>query len=140
MDEENGIVELPYFNKRKGCPIKAIIHRSIQGRIIGAQVVRHATGDYYVVIICEFKIDELPENEKAVGLDLGIKDSVVCSDGTIIHSIKALYQSEKSIKRTQKSLSRKYEAAKKRTPEGCKVQLSKNYLKERQSLPRNIKE
>ncbi len=136
VDEENGIVELPYFNKRKGCPVKAVIHRSVQGRIIGAHVVRHATGDYYAVIICEVKIDELPENEKAAGLDLGIKDSVVCSDGTVIHSVRALYQSEKSVKRTQKSLSRKYEAAKKRTPEGCRVQLSKNYLKEKAKLAR----
>ena len=136
VDEEHGIIELPYFNKRTGCPIRAVIHRPLLGRIFGAQVTRSPTGKYHAIILCEVKIEELPDNDKAVGLDLGIKDSVVCSDGTVFPSLKALYRSERSIRRTQKSLSRKYEAAKKRTAEGQRVLPSGNYLKEKAKLAR----
>ncbi len=96
----------------------------------------HAAGDYYLIILCETAGQQLPPTEKCVGVDIGLKDWMVCSDGKVYPALKALYKKEKRIKRKQRSLSRKYKAAKNKCAEGEKVQLSKNYYKEKESLAR----
>lgn len=134
-DFEQGTVSLPYLNKERR--LKVILHRPLEGRIMGAQLTRHCTGDYYVIILCEVPEKPLPPGEKAVGVDVGLKDPVTCSDGTVYPALKAFYKMERRIKRKQRSLSRKYEAAGKKCKEGEKVQVSKNYLKVRESLARD---
>lgn len=135
FDYDQGIVSLPYLNKEHS--LKAILHRDLEGPILGAQITRHATGDFYVIILCEYEGKELPSSDKKVGLDLGLKDWVICSDGKVYPALKAIYKMEKRIKRQQRSLSRKYEVAKAKCPEGEKVQVSKNYIKLKKSLARN---
>ena len=137
VDFEHGTVELPYLNQRKGQSLKVILHRPLEGRILGAQLTRHAAGDYYVIILCEVAEKKLPPADKAVGLDVGLRNWVTCSDGTVYPALKAFYKMDKRIKRRQRSLSRKYEAARKKSREGEKVQLSKNYLKVKTSLARD---
>jgi len=65
---------------------------------------------------------EMPENEKPVlnnsgmGIDLGVKDFAVCSDGKVYKNINKssrIRKLEKKLKREQRRLSRKYESLKK---------------------------
>ena len=67
-----------------------------------------------VGIDCEEK-EEIPNND-GVGIDLGIKELAVCSDGNIYQNInktRTIKQLEKKKRRLQRSISRKYEKNKK---------------------------
>lgn len=109
VNEKDSTISLPYLNKDRR--LKVILHRPIEGRILGAQITRHVTGDYYVIILCETEIDDLPQNENYVGIDVGLKVFAACSDGISYASLKALYKQQRRIKRLQRSLPRKHEHA-----------------------------
>lgn len=62
-------------------------------------------------------IEVLKPTNEGIGIDLGIKDFVVCSDGTIFKNINktsTVKKVEKKLKREQRKLSRKYESLKMR--------------------------
>ena len=64
----------------------------------------------------------------SLGIDLGIKDFAICSDGTIYKNINKTYvvrKMEKRLKRLQKQVSRKYEKNKK----GKEYVKTKNIIK-----------
>ena len=68
-----------------------------------------------VGIECEETSTTLPSNE-GIGIDLGIKDLAICSDGNIyknINKIQTVKKLEKRKRRLQRSISRKYENNKK---------------------------
>ena len=70
-------------------------------------------------------------NTKGLGIDLGIKDTAICSDGRVFKNInktKKVKKLKKKLKKEQRKLSRKYEYSKKYK---IKLKDSKNYCKER---------
>ena len=77
------------------------------GKICKAIVNRKNDGKYYVSISVEVNNDTLPEIDKAVGIDLGIKDLVITSDGVKYDNLKILYKYEDKLKKLQKELSRR---------------------------------
>ncbi len=96
---------------------KGYIPTSKDGYIIKSGTVSCKAGRYYVSVRIE-----VPENEKSVlndfgiGIDLGVKNFAVCSDGKIYKNINKssrIQKLEKKLKREQRKLSRKYESFKK---------------------------
>ena len=96
---------------------KGYIPTSKEGYFIKSGTVSCKAGRYYVSVLIE-----MPENEKSVlnhfgmGVDLGIKEFAVCSDGKIYKNINKgsrIRKLEKSLRRQQRKLSRKYERLKK---------------------------
>ena len=134
VNAHDSTISLPYLNKEKR--LKVIQHRPIEGRIIGTKITRHVTGDYYIIILCEVEMADLPQNENYVGIDVGVKVFVTSSDGTSYPALKALHKQQRRIKRLQRSLSRKYEATKKKCRAKEQVPRSKNYLKTKARLAR----
>ena len=95
---------------------KGYIPTSKDGYIIKSGTVSCKAGRYYVSVLIE-----VPENEKSVlndlgiGIDLGVKNFAVCSDGKIYKNINKssrIQKLEKKLKREQRRLSRKYESLK----------------------------
>ncbi|MEQ6930075.1 RNA-guided endonuclease InsQ/TnpB family protein [Clostridium perfringens] len=84
--------------------------------IVKSGTVSQKADRYYVSILVEetdIKISN-PNNE-GVGIDLGIKEFAVCSDGIKfknINKISTIKKIEKKLKREQRKLSRKYESLK----------------------------
>ena len=96
---------------------KGYIPTSKDGHIIKSGTVSCKAGNYYVSVLIE-----IPENEKPVlnhlgmGIDLGVKDFAVCSNGKVYKNISKssrIRKLEKKLKREQHRLSRKYESLKK---------------------------
>ena len=96
---------------------KGYIPTSKDGYVIKSGTVSYKTGRYYVSVLIE-----MPENEKSVlndfgiGVDLGVKDFAICSDGKIYKNINKssrIQKLEKKLKREKRRLSRKYESPKK---------------------------
>ena len=96
----------------------------IEGKILNATISRESTGKYYVsVVVEENLLVEKVTPTSIVGIDLGIKDLVVTSDGIKYSNEKVLMKFEKRLKRLQRKLSRQ-------------VKGSKNYLKTKEKIAR----
>lgn len=88
--------------------VKAKVSRPIEGRIVNATVSRDAAGRYFATVCCADCIEApLPKSDKAVGIDLGVTDLVVCSDGTRFDNLKTTAKYGKKLAREQRRLSRK---------------------------------
>ena len=94
----------------------------IGGKIVNATILRETTNKYYASVLVEEDIlIEKVTPTSIVGIDLGIKDLVVTSDGIKYSNEKVLLKYEKRLKRLQRKLSRQ-------------VKGSKNYLKTKEKI------
>ncbi|WP_096550782.1 IS200/IS605 family element RNA-guided endonuclease TnpB [Ureibacillus thermosphaericus] len=99
----NGHLKIPKVKTM----IKIKQHRLFEGKIKSVTISKTPTGKYYASILVETEIEKLPNTDKKVGIDLGLKDFLVLSDGTKIENPKWLRRTEKRIKKVQRDLSRK---------------------------------
>ena len=96
----------------------------INGKILNATISKETTNKYYVSVLVEEDIlIEKVTPTTIVGIDLGIKDLVVTSDGIKYGNLKVLMKFEKRLKRLQRELSRREKG-------------SKNYLKTKEKIAR----
>lgn len=102
--------------------------REIQGRIVSATVSKTSSGKYYISLCCiDVPVEEFEKTGSAVGLDLGIKDFAITSDGGKIENPKFLRKSEKRIKRLQRQLARKQKGSNNRAK--AKIKLARKHEK-----------
>lgn len=79
-----------------------------QGRILNATVSQVPSGKYYVSLCCtDVNMEPLEKTEKSVGIDLGIKEFCIMSNGEMIANPKYFKKSLDKLVKLQKELSRK---------------------------------
>ena len=97
---------------------KGYIPTSKQGYRIKSGTVSRKAGRYYVSVLIDMPDTEKPQlNTFGLGIDLGIKEFAVMSNGIVkknINKTAKLRKLEKQLKIEQRCLSRKYEDVKKR--------------------------
>lgn len=93
--------------------------RATDGRILSATVRRNAAGKYFVSIVCEVDVQSLPQTDKHIGIDLGLKDFAVGSDGMRVAHPKAFRKHENRLAMWQRRMAR-------RTKGGSNWQKAKN--------------
>lgn len=82
-------------------------HRDFDGLIKSVTVSKNPSGKYYVSVLVEQEEKEkLPATDSKIGIDLGIKEFCITSDGEMIENPKYLRKSEKRLRKLQKDLSR----------------------------------
>ena len=87
--------------------VKVVEHRQHEGRILTATISHERSGEYYASVLCEIEQPEsLPVTDKVIGIDLGLHDLVVCSDGTRVEAPKHFRKSEKKLAKRQRAFSR----------------------------------
>lgn len=87
------------------------LHREFKGNIKTVTVSKSTTNKYYVSILVDNQ-EELPKKKEisestSVGLDLGIKDFCIASDGKKFENQEFLKSNLKKLRTEQRSLSRK---------------------------------
>jgi putative transposase len=91
-------------------------------------------GRYYVSVLVEIPDVKTANNTKeGVGIDLGLKDFAIVSNGKTYKNINKsakLKKLEKQLKREQRCLSRKYESLKKRSKQGKEKAARQNIQKQ----------
>jgi putative transposase len=115
---------IPKFGKQG---IKIIIHRELKGTIKQATISRTPTGKYFVSILADTNI-EFPKKVKikestTIGLDLGIKDFAITSDGEVFSNPKHLRTSMSRLKVLQRRASKKQKGSANRKKANLKVAL-----------------
>lgn len=113
--------------------VKFANSREVKGRILNATISKRPSGKYFVSLLVEETIKELPKTESSVGVDLGIKDFAILDNGTIYNNNKFTYKMEQKLKREQRKLSRKQLQAKKK---GINLFEAKNYQKQKIKVAR----
>lgn len=89
--------------------VKARVHRDVTGKLRTVTVSRMPDGRYYASLLVEDGIDK-PESSsdgKAIGIDLGLIDFAVTSDGSKYQNPRHLKKHLGNLKRKQRKLSRK---------------------------------
>ena len=100
---------------------KGYLPTTKDGFVITSGTVSKKAGRYYVSVLVE--VPDIPKENvqsEGVGIDLGIKEFAVLSDGTVMKNINRtarVKKIEKRLERAQRGLSRKYESLKKRKKE-----------------------
>lgn len=88
--------------------VECKVSRKVEGRILNATISQAPSGKYFVALCCtDVDIDKLPTVGTVCGIDVGIKDFAITSDGKIYSNHKYLGKSEKKLIRLQRQLSRK---------------------------------
>ena len=96
---------------------KGYIPTNPNTHIIKSGTISCKAGRYYVSVLVEQEeTPKLSLSSFGIGIDLGLKDFAICSNGKIYKNINKgsqIRKLEKKLKREQRSLSRKYESYKK---------------------------
>ena len=87
--------------------VKFANSRIFNGKIKSATISKTNTNKYYVSVLVETENIKLKTNENQVGIDLGLKDFAITSDGVVYENPKFLRTLEYKIKFQQRALSRK---------------------------------
>jgi putative transposase len=116
IDIIKNVIYIPRFTK-KGIKIK--YHRKHEGTIKSMTISKTASGQYYVSVLClipNTSITALSKTKKSIGIDLGIKDYIVCSDRSIYPSFpkESIEKLRRKQKKLQKHFSRKQKGSKNR--------------------------
>jgi len=78
--------------------------------------------DWYCSVLCECYIEEQEKKmDNVVGIDVGLKEFAVFSDGTVIPNPKHLYQYEDKLAKAQRQLSRRQKGSNNRFKQRMKV-------------------
>ncbi|WP_270578071.1 IS200/IS605 family element RNA-guided endonuclease TnpB [Caldibacillus thermoamylovorans] len=87
--------------------VKFAKSRDVEGRILNATIRRNPSGKYFVSILTETEVHELPKTHSSVGVDVGLKNFAILSDGTKYENPKWLRKLEKKLAKEQRILSRR---------------------------------
>lgn len=122
---ENNKLLIPKF---KG-GIKIKLHRQVEGKIKFATISKNSAGQYFVSLTVERENNiSQTTNKQAVGIDLGIKDLIVCSNGKKYHNLKSKKTLEKRLKLLQKRLSKKVKGSNNRIKAKTKLAIIHNKI------------
>ena len=114
---ENNKIKLPKLKTM----VKIKQHRQFNGLIKSCTISQVPSGKYFVSILVDTKNKQLPKIDKKIGIDVGLKEFAICSDGNRFKNPKWLRKSEKRLHKLQKDLSRKKKGSNNRNKQRLKV-------------------
>jgi putative transposase len=103
---ENNLLIIPKFKEG----IDIVLHREIKGIIKSATISVTPTGKYFASILVDTNV-EMPIKEPitestTIGIDLGIKDFAITSDGEVFENPKNLRKAQSKLKYVQRKYSK----------------------------------
>lgn len=101
-DFEKGKIKLPKLKE-----VKAKLHRNFDGQIKSATVTQVPSGKYFVSVLVETEHRQKPPANGEIGLDLGIKDLCITSEGIRYENPKTIRKYEKKLAKLQRQLAHK---------------------------------
>ena len=100
---EGNFIKIPKLKSK----IKIVLHRQFKGLIKSATISKTPSNQYYISILVDTENIQLPKNDNKIGIDLGLKEFAICSNGDRFDNPQNLRKSEKKLSKLQKDLSRK---------------------------------
>ena len=85
-----------------------------QDKVKSITLSKEPNGKFYLSVLIDKPLRQVPQSSSMVGLDLGIKDFAVTSDGQVIENIHFKKNEESRLKRLQRQISKKVVGSKNR--------------------------
>lgn len=114
---ENSYIKIPKLKTM----IKIKYHREFTGIIKSCTISKTSSNKYFISILVDTENKVLPKVNKKIGVDVGLKEFAICSDGFRIANPKHLRKLEKRLSKLQKDLSRKQKGSNNRYKARLKV-------------------
>ena len=114
---ENNHIKIPKLKTM----IKIKLHREFTGIIKSCTISKTPSNKYFISILVDTENKVLPKVDKKIGVDVGLKEFAICSDGYRVANPKYLRKSEKRLKKLQKDLLRKQKGSNNRNKARLKV-------------------
>ena len=95
--------------------------RSFDGKIKNCTISKTKTNKYFLSVLVEEEIEELPRNNNAIGIDLGLKDFLVTSDGEIVENPRILNKYERKLVKLQRQLAKKQKGSNRYKKQALKI-------------------
>lgn len=106
---------------KMNAPLNMRWSRKIKGAVSNVTVTKDKAGRYFASFLSLEEVDLLPVSSKAIGIDLGIKDAVITSDGVVVANPKFYANAELKLAKAQRLLSRKQKGSRNRAKARVKV-------------------
>ena len=107
----NNNIEVSFDNNKIKLPklkwINAKVHREFTGKIKSATISQVPSGKYFVSVLVETEHISIPSTGCMIGIDLGIKDLLITSDGDKFDNIRTTKKYEDKLAKEQRKLSHK---------------------------------
>ena len=116
ISDNNRYISIPKCSK-----VRIKMHRNFIGTIKSITVSMTTDNKYYISILVEEEKKPLEAANKMIGLDLGIKDLIVGSNGKKYKNHKYLTKSQNKLAREQRKLSKMVKGSKNRNKQRIKV-------------------
>lgn len=114
---DNKTVQIPKLGR-----VECRVSKEVKGRILSATVSQNPSGRYFVSLCCaDVEIVPYERTDRVCGVDLGIHDLAVTSDGVKYPNNKYIAKAEKKLARLQRQLSRKSKGSNNRKKARVKV-------------------
>ena len=124
-NNQNGSVKLSddsrYISIPKCKSIRIKKHRDFEGTIKSVTISKTTDEKYYISLLIETEVVQLKETNNSIGLDLGIKDLVIDSNGNKYKNHKYLAKSEEKLAKEQRKLSHMEKGSSNRNKQRIKV-------------------
>ena len=105
VDLKNPIVDNKHIKLPKVGIVRCKFNSKVEGRILNATIYRKSTGKYYISFCVECEPPEhLPIIDTVIGLDVGIKDFAIDSNGVLYENPKYLAKSLSKLAKEQRKL------------------------------------
>lgn len=121
----NGNIEVSFENNKIKLPklkwVKAKIHREFIGKIKSATISQVSSGKYFVSILVETEHIPMESTGCMIGIDLGIKDLLITSNGEKFDNIRTIKKYEDKLAKEQRRLSHKVKGSKNWNKQRIKV-------------------
>jgi len=88
-------------------PIKIKLSREIRGNIRSIKITKNRANQFYISILTDYEPTPMPTLKKEVGIDVGLKDFVITSDGLKLKMPHFTNKGAAKLKKLQKRLSKK---------------------------------
>lgn len=93
----------------------------IKGDLKSATISRDKTNSYYISCLIEEEIEPKELTNNVVGLDLGLKELLTCSNGDVVQNPKWFRKSQSKLAKAQRHLSRKQKGSNRHKKQKLKV-------------------
>lgn len=135
IDLDGCVIKLPKMSD----PIKMKVDRKFNGNPKSITVSRNHSGQYFVSVLVEETVELKPCTGKSIGIDMGLKDLFIFSDGTVINNPKWFRESQSKLTKAQRHLSSKTKGSARYEKQRVKVaKIHQHIVNQRQWLLHNL--
>lgn len=93
--------------------VKIKLHRPIGGTVKTCSII-HKNDKYYACFSCEIDLQTLPKTGNTIGIDVGVTDFVITSNGKFFPKVDTYRKAEKQLKYLQRQVSRRVKGSNRR--------------------------